>query len=152
MDELGGRPGNGGEPSSGGAPSDGGRVDQGGAAEDGGSEPGLGGAVTSGAPGDGGAQGEGGAAPEQGGAPGAGGAGPGLACLDNPPAECPFCETPNENEVAKCQEYLSCFAENDCLPPDSCTMSNDGICGVNTIGGGMSPHDAAVETAECACP
>ncbi len=57
----------------------------------------------------------------------------------------------NASDQPKCQEYLMCFATNNCNPSDPCGQNN-GVCGVNTIGGGNAPYDAAVQTYKCACP
>jgi hypothetical protein len=72
-------------------------------------------------------------------------------CLNPVPSTCPDCMTQNASDVATCQKYLQCFAANDCNPADACA-SNDGVCGVNTIGGGEAPLMAATQTYKCACP
>jgi hypothetical protein len=72
-------------------------------------------------------------------------------CLNNIPASCPDCMTQNASDEPKCAAYIQCFLNNDCNPSTSCG-SMDGICGVNTIGGGLAPYNAAVVTYMCACP
>jgi hypothetical protein len=72
-------------------------------------------------------------------------------CLNDIPTSCPDCVTQNASDMPKCQDYISCFSTNDCNPNTSCG-SNDGVCGVNTIGGGYAPYNAAVATYMCACP
>ena len=72
-------------------------------------------------------------------------------CLNNIPASCPDCMTQNASDEPKCEDYIQCFLNNDCNPSTSCG-SMDGICGVNTIGGGLAPYNAAVVTYMCACP
>jgi hypothetical protein len=72
-------------------------------------------------------------------------------CLANIPSSCPDCMTQNASDMPKCEMYLQCFAANDCNPADACG-SNDGVCGVNTIGGGEAPLMAATQTYHCACP
>jgi hypothetical protein len=50
--------------------------------------------------------------------------------------------------------YLPCYEANNCNPSDSCG-SNDGVCGVNKLGGGTAPVSAAQATYTCAgcnCP
>ncbi len=71
--------------------------------------------------------------------------------LQNIPTGCPDCMTENASFMPVCQEYLMCFSENGCNPSNACG-SNDGVCGVNTIGGGEAPYQAAVTTYNCACP
>jgi hypothetical protein len=56
----------------------------------------------------------------------------------------------NASDRPKCEEYLECYRTNDCVPTAACGQ-NDGVCGVNTIGGGQSPREAAVATYTCAC-
>jgi hypothetical protein len=73
-----------------------------------------------------------------------------LACLRNIPAKC-ACMTQNASDEPICEKYVTCFADNDCNPSDACG-SNDGVCGVNTLGGGEAPLAAAVKTYDCACP
>jgi hypothetical protein len=73
-----------------------------------------------------------------------------LACLRNIPSNC-ACMTQNASDEPICEKYVSCFADNDCNPSDACG-SNDGVCGVNTLGGGGAPLAAAVQTYNCACP
>jgi hypothetical protein len=91
------------------------------------------------------------AAPEDVGAPDVVEVADGSACLENIPATCPNCMVQNAGDMAKCEMYLQCFAANDCNPADACA-SNDGVCGVNTIGGGEAPLMAATQTYMCACP
>jgi hypothetical protein len=57
----------------------------------------------------------------------------------------------NASDKPKCEEYLACFRDTPCDPNTACG-SNDGVCGLNTIGGGSAPYSAAVATYECACP
>jgi hypothetical protein len=59
--------------------------------------------------------------------------------------------TQNASDKPKCEQYLACYATNDCGPADQCA-TNDGVCGVNTIGGGNAPKSAADATFMCACP
>lgn len=87
-----------------------------------------------------------------GGGGGAGGGGttfPG--CLQNPPGTCAVCATQNMSDKPKCMEYITCYINNNCRPTDPCGQLS-GVCGVNTIGGGNAPRDAAVTTYMCACP
>jgi hypothetical protein len=72
-------------------------------------------------------------------------------CLNNIPASCPDCMTQNASDQPKCEDYIQCFLNNDCNPSTSCG-SMDGVCGVNTIGGGLAPYNAAMTTYMCACP
>jgi hypothetical protein len=67
------------------------------------------------------------------------------------PSSCPDCATQNASDVPTCQKYVRCFIDNDCNPGTACG-SNDGVCGVNTIGGGEAPYQAAVQTYDCSCP
>ena len=76
----------------------------------------------------------------------------GSACLASIPASCPDCMTQNASDQASCQKYIQCFETNDCNPNDACATNNDGVCGVNTIGGGEAPLMAAIATYMCACP
>jgi hypothetical protein len=51
--------------------------------------------------------------------------------------------------------YLPCYEANNCNPNDSCATNPDGVCGVNTLGGGNAPQTAANNTyacAKCSCP
>jgi hypothetical protein len=74
------------------------------------------------------------------------------ACaLQNIPSSCPNCMTQNASDMPVCEMYVRCFIENSCNPGTACG-SNDGVCGVNTIGGGEAPYQAAVQTYDCACP
>jgi hypothetical protein len=75
----------------------------------------------------------------------------GSACLLAIPSSCPSCMTQNASDQPACQMYIQCFIANDCDPSTDCG-SNDGVCGVNTIGGGEAPYTAAVATYDCACP
>jgi hypothetical protein len=74
----------------------------------------------------------------------------GTACLTSIPSSCPDCATQNASDKPACEQYIQCFITNDCDPSDSCG-SNDGVCGVNTIGGGEAPYNAAAATYACAC-
>jgi hypothetical protein len=67
------------------------------------------------------------------------------------PSSCPNCATQNASDAPICQMYLRCFIDNGCNPATACG-SNDGMCGVNKIGGGEAPYQAAVQTYDCACP
>jgi hypothetical protein len=71
--------------------------------------------------------------------------------LLNIPASCPDCKTMNASDIPICQKYLMCFSDHGCNPSTACGL-NDGICGVNTVGGGEAPYQAAVATYNCACP
>ena len=72
-------------------------------------------------------------------------------CLKNIPASCPNCMTMNASDMPNCEKYIACYLANSCNPADACG-SNDGVCGVNTIGGGSAPETAAEATYACACP
>jgi hypothetical protein len=74
----------------------------------------------------------------------------GPACLESIPSSCPDCATQNASDKPVCERYIACFIANDCDPNDPCG-ENDGVCGVNTIGGGDAPLTAAVLTYNCAC-
>lgn len=74
-----------------------------------------------------------------------------LTCLQNIPGNCPDCMTQNASDKPICEKYIQCFITNDCNPHMACG-SNNGVCGVNTIGGGYAPYNAAVATYDCACP
>lgn len=79
-------------------------------------------------------------------------AGPGSdagSCLEKVPASCPDCVTQNAGDAVVCRLYLQCFAT--CNPSQPCAAP-DGVCGVNTLGGGTAPYMAAVTTYRCACP
>jgi hypothetical protein len=76
------------------------------------------------------------------------GAAPG-SCVDKIPASCPDCATQNPADAALCRKYLHCFST--CDPSQPCG-DVDGVCGVNTLGGGTAPYAAAVTTYRCACP
>jgi hypothetical protein len=52
--------------------------------------------------------------------------------------------------MPKCQEYLGCFSSQQCNPASPCGQLS-GVCGWNTLGGGLAPYDAAVATYNCAC-
>ncbi|HLK35643.1 MAG TPA: hypothetical protein VKU41_02750, partial [Polyangiaceae bacterium] len=71
--------------------------------------------------------------------------------LQSLPSSCPDCMTQNASDAPICKMYLQCFATNACDPATACG-SNDGVCGVNKIGGGEAPYQAAVATYKCACP
>jgi hypothetical protein len=73
-------------------------------------------------------------------------------CLDNIPASCPDCATMNASDAPKCQAYLMCYGANACNPKDTCSTDNDGVCGLNKVGGGSAPQAAAIATYDCACP
>lgn len=75
----------------------------------------------------------------------------GSGCLSSIPASCPDCATGNASDKPKCQMYITCYIEHSCNPADACGQM-DGVCGVNTIGGGSAPQSAAVATYNCACP
>jgi hypothetical protein len=47
--------------------------------------------------------------------------------------------------------YIPCYIANNCDPSTACGQ-NDGVCGVNTLGGGSAPQTAAIATFKCACP
>jgi hypothetical protein len=72
-------------------------------------------------------------------------------CLKNIPASCPDCMTMNASDKPNCELYIACYMTNSCDPSTACG-SNDGVCGVNKIGGGSAPQSAAVATYMCACP
>lgn len=72
-------------------------------------------------------------------------------CLKNIPASCPDCMTMNASDKPNCELYITCYMTNSCDPSTACG-SNDGVCGVNKIGGGSAPQSAAVATYMCACP
>jgi hypothetical protein len=59
--------------------------------------------------------------------------------------------TMNASDKPICQQYLDCYLAQSCNPANACGQ-NSGVCGVNTIGGGNAPRDAAVATYNCACP
>jgi len=90
-------------------------------------------------------------ASEEGGVPDAGERGDASACLAKIPSTCPDCVTQNPSDKPICEKYLTCFADHDCNPGGTCA-SSDGVCGVNTIGGGEAPFMAATQTYDCACP
>jgi hypothetical protein len=71
------------------------------------------------------------------------------SCLEKIPASCPDCVTQNAGDAVLCHQYLHCFAA--CDPSQPCGTA-DGVCGVNTLGGGTAPYAAAVTTYRCACP
>jgi|HubBroStandDraft_2_1064218.scaffolds.fasta_scaffold191930_2 hypothetical protein len=73
-----------------------------------------------------------------------------MSCLIIVPASCPDCVTENPSDQPACETYLMCFRMNQCNPADPCAQGN-GICGVNTIGGGSAPLAAATATYDCAC-
>lgn len=75
----------------------------------------------------------------------------GSGCLSNIPVACPDCETMNAGDKPVCETYIACYIANGCNPADSCGQM-DGVCGVNTLGGGSAPQSAAVATYNCACP
>jgi hypothetical protein len=75
----------------------------------------------------------------------------GVSCLLNIPGSCPDCATQNPADQPLCRQYIQCFIAQDCNPNTACG-ANDGICGVNKIGGGAAPYQAAVATYDCACP
>ena len=54
-------------------------------------------------------------------------------------------------DIEKCQAYVTCYLENDCTPTTTSCTTNDAVCGVNKIGGGNSPIDAATKVYNCAC-
>jgi hypothetical protein len=72
-------------------------------------------------------------------------------CLKSIPASCPDCMTMNASDKPTCELYIACYMTNSCDPSTACG-SNDGVCGVNKIGGGSAPQSAAVATYMCACP
>jgi hypothetical protein len=57
----------------------------------------------------------------------------------------------NASDKPHCELYIQCFITNNCDPKSACA-ADDGVCGVNTIGGGTPPLTAAVATFNCACP
>jgi hypothetical protein len=86
-----------------------------------------------------------------GGAPTGGASNPG-GCLDHVGEVCDHCDDGNQGDITKCHEYITCFETEGCDPADSCATSNDGICGVNNVGGGTAPRDQARNTWEdCGC-
>ena len=63
--------------------------------------------------------------------------------------------TQNASDAPICQMYIACYLARSCNPTPSLNApcaQNDGVCGVNTIGGGNAPMSAAVATYTCACP
>ena len=98
---------------------------------------------------DAGATGDAGAGADTGSSPDAGSRADAQWCLDAIPASCPDCVTQNPGDATLCRQYLRCFAT--CDPSQPCGAP-DGVCGVNTLGGGMAPYAAAVATYRCACP
>jgi hypothetical protein len=72
-------------------------------------------------------------------------------CLKNIPATCPDCMTQNASDKPACEMYITCYMTNSCDPTTACG-DNDGVCGVNKIGGGEAPEQAAMTTYMCACP
>ena len=58
----------------------------------------------------------------------------------------------NASDKPICMEYLMCYINNNCIPTDPCSTNPDAVCGVNKIGGGNAPRDAAIQTYMCACP
>lgn len=79
----------------------------------------------------------------------------GVDCV--PLAACSFDACPcsnyvnNPSEIEACEQYLECYRSLECLPEQPC-RGPDGVCGVNTIGGGAGPELAAVAVWDCACP
>jgi hypothetical protein len=73
-------------------------------------------------------------------------------CLASRPAGCECADSPNinPNEIAECQVYVDCFIDNACSPTATCA-DNDGVCGVNTLGGGTAPFNHASWVFSCAC-
>jgi hypothetical protein len=57
----------------------------------------------------------------------------------------------NQGDIEKCKAYVTCYLENDCTPTTTSCTTNDAVCGVNKIGGGNSPIDAATKVYNCAC-
>jgi hypothetical protein len=73
-----------------------------------------------------------------------------MSCLVIVPPSCPDCATENPSDQPACEMYLMCFRTNQCNPADACAQGN-GVCGVNTLGGGSAPLLAATATYNCAC-
>ncbi|MGC4070742.1 MAG: hypothetical protein QM784_40015 [Polyangiaceae bacterium] len=87
----------------------------------------------------------------------AGVCGPQVNCLATIPTECSCATQATKGvinpggDVTYCEAYVKCFLENDCKPTDTCATSNDGVCGVNKVGGGSSPGKGAAAVYTCAC-
>jgi hypothetical protein len=72
-----------------------------------------------------------------------------LAAIESP---CTCAENVlNAGDTAKCEAYIACYLENDCTPTTASCTSNDAACGVNKVGGGNSPIQAAAKVYDCAC-
>lgn len=62
------------------------------------------------------------------------------------------CTGQTQSDRQMCQAYLDCYALNGCGPAYPCA-SQDAVCGVNTIGGGMAGKTIADQVYSClACP
>jgi hypothetical protein len=78
-------------------------------------------------------------------------------CLATIPTECSCATQATKGiinpggDITYCEAYVKCFLENDCKPTDTCATSNDGVCGVNKVGGGSSPGKGAATVYTCAC-
>jgi MYXO-CTERM domain-containing protein len=74
---------------------------------------------------------------------GAGGAPPGQDCLENwrNTTSGATCTGQSQGDRLTCIQYLDCYYTNNC-GPRSCG-GNDGICGINTIGGGTAGQPIA---------
>ncbi len=74
------------------------------------------------------------------------------------PSGCGLCVNINSSDVPLCKAYLLCYFLHICNPvtgKDSTgadCVGNTGVCGINAIGGGNAPRDAAVASFTCACP
>jgi len=64
------------------------------------------------------------------------------------------CNPQNASDIPYCQQYVACYATNDCNPHDNSNGQcgyQDGVCGVNTLGHGTAPQSAAIASFDCAC-
>jgi hypothetical protein len=80
-------------------------------------------------------------------------------CLNSIPATCNVCQSQNSGDVTTCKNvYLPCYVNHNCNPNDNAQGQcgyQDGVCGVNRLGGGSAPQTAAINTYACAmckCP
>jgi hypothetical protein len=73
-------------------------------------------------------------------------------CLASIPTECACAsKTTDSNVAGKCDTIIKCYLDNDCTPSTSACVTNDGLCGVNTLKMDSAPVTVASSVYTCAC-
>lgn len=78
--------------------------------------------------------------------------GPMTNCLAAIPDTCTCAKkVVNASDAVGCQKVIDCYLTNNCKPGDACAVSNDSVCGNNTLGVDAGKANAALAVYTCAC-